>query len=125
MDYQAAATPAQRTQGAAIVTAFDWGAAADATFAAQQEKAAATANLDLGGAQAGVAYDRLIRALALMILDEFNAHTTFEASMLAAIAAAASLADLKTRMAAIVPVPQRTTVQLIAAIKTKVAGTPE
>jgi hypothetical protein len=125
VDYQASATTQQRTDGDAIVAAFDWSGAADATYAAQREKTAAAASFDRGVTQAGQASDRIVVALAQLMLDEFNAHTAVEASMLAAVAAAASLAELKTRFAAIVPVPQRTQAQLINAIKAKIAATQE
>jgi hypothetical protein len=125
VDYQAAATPAQITQGAAIVAAFDWSAGADATWQAQQENAVAAANLDRGAAQAGAASDRVVYALAMMVLDEFNTHSTFEAAMLSAIAASASLADLKTRMAAVNAIPARTPAQLVSAIKAKISAAGE
>ncbi len=125
VDYQTSATPAQITQGDAIVAAFDWTPAADATFTARQAKVAAGSTFDGGALQSAGASDRALIALVLLILDEFNTHSTFEAAMLAAIAAATTLADLKTRMAAITVVPQRTQAQLIAAIKNKIAGTAE
>lgn len=103
VDYQASATTAQQTQGSAIVAAFDWSAAADTTFAAQQAKAAATSNIDIGALQAGQVYDRLIRALALVVLDEIN--------ILRAIASP-------------VQTP-RTAAQLVSAVKAKIAATAE
>lgn len=72
VDYQAAATGPQRTQGASIVAAFDWSVAADATFVAQQAKAQATAGIDNGQLQVGDKIERLVRALALVLLDEIN-----------------------------------------------------
>lgn len=72
VDYQAAATGPQRTQGASIVTAFDWSAAADTTSAAQQAKAQASAGIDNGQLQAGDKYERMARAVALFVLDEIN-----------------------------------------------------
>jgi hypothetical protein len=103
VDYQASATAAQRTQGAAIVAAFDWSAAADATWQAQQEKAAATAQIDNGALKAGISTERLVRALALVVLDEVN------------VLRAASVPVLAPRTAA----------QLVTAIKAKIAATAE
>jgi hypothetical protein len=125
IDFLLEATPAQRTQAQAIVDAFDWSPAADTRWLAQQAKQRAAAQIDAGDTAAGDDASRALRALALMVLDEFNAHRTVEAAMFAAIDAASSLADLKTRMAAVQQVPQRTPAQLIAAIKAKINATPE
>ncbi len=125
VDYQASATAPQRTQGDAIVAAFDWSAAADDTFSARQAKTTAGSIFDAGALKSADAQGRALIALVLLILDEFNAHSTQTTNMLAAIAAAASLADLKTRMALVNNIPQRTQAQLIAAIKTKISGTAE
>lgn len=123
VDYQAAATPQQRAQGEAIVAAFDWSAAADATYSARQAKTVAGSTFD--AQQSAAAPDRALIALVQLILDEFNAHSALEASLFAAIAAATSLADLKTRAAAVALVPQRTQAQLIAAIKAKITAGAE
>lgn len=61
------ATQAQRDQGAAIVASFDSSPTALATLQAQFEKEAASAALDTPANN-----DRLIRALALVVLDEIN-----------------------------------------------------
>jgi hypothetical protein len=64
--------------------------------------------------------DDVLKAFALVLLDEINAHTTTTAGVLAAAAAATSLADFKTRMAAVpAPPPQRTPTQLKTAIRNK------
>jgi hypothetical protein len=99
--------------------------ATSATRAAQQAKAAATSSVDKGAAIEGDKTERIIRALVDLILDEFNAHSTMEAAMFTAVADATSLADLKTRYAAITPVPQRTLAGLVTAIKAQIAATPE
>lgn len=103
VDYQAAATTAQKTQGAAIVSAFDWMAVTDATWQAQQEKAAATAQIDNGALKAGASIERLVRALALVVLDEVNT----------------------LRAASVPALPPRTAAQLVAAIKAKIAASAE
>ena len=63
--------------------------------------------------------DDIIAATVLVILDEFNAHSTVLSNIFAATAAATSLADFKTRMAAITTIPQRTSAQIKAAIRSK------
>lgn len=101
IDYQASATPAQRTQAAAIVAAFDWSDAAQATFTAQQAKALAAAHLDAGATQLGASTDRLIRALAMVMLAELN---------------------LLRAQAALAP---RTAAQLIGAVKAQITASAE
>jgi hypothetical protein len=49
-----------------------------------------------------------VRALTLTALDEFNLHANVLNQMMAAVAAATTLADLKTRFAAITPQPYPT-----------------
>jgi len=70
---------------------------------AQAAKAAATTGIDTGQLQAGDKMERLVRALALVVLDEVN------------ILRAASVPALTAR----------TTAQLVNAIKAKVAATSE
>jgi hypothetical protein len=67
---------------------------------------------------------KLKRALAAVLLDELNLHALKHNAILDAVDAATSLADLKTRIAAIPDYPQRTLTQLITAIQNKInAGT--
>jgi hypothetical protein len=125
IDFKDAATGPERIAAEAALAAFDWSVAADDTWLAQQRKIEASASFDRGDTRDGAASDRVVVALAELMLDEFNAHSTVEAAMFAAVAAASSLADLKTRYAAIVKVPQRTRLQVINAIKAKIAATAE
>lgn len=85
------ATAAQRAQAPVIIAGVDPSPDADALFLVQQAKTQAGTNLDSPDAYG----DRLIRALALVVLDEVNV-----------LRSAASLAP-------------RTTTQLINAIKAK------
>jgi hypothetical protein len=101
IDYSPAATAQQRTDGDALLASFDWSPALDDTFVAQAAKTEATNSIDYGALQRGTAQERLIRALALVVLDEVNALR--------------SNAGLGTR----------STAQLVNAIKTKVAETGE
>lgn len=103
IDFQVAATQPQRDAANAVAAAWDWSASAQLTRDAQAQKAAATAGIDNGQLQVGDKQERLVRALALVVLDEIN--------ML---------------RAAVVPVlPARTAAQVVSAIKTKIAATSE
>jgi hypothetical protein len=64
--------------------------------------------------------ERITKGLALTILDALNRLSARIREGDAAVAAATSLADLKTRTAALSAVPARTAEQLKAAIKAKV-----
>lgn len=59
------------------------------------------------------------RAFALVVLDEFNRHTTLEADIFAATAAATNLANFQTRMAAVSQVQQRVIGDLKTALRNK------
>lgn len=65
---------------------------------------------------------KLARALAAVLLDELNLHALKINAILDAVDAATSLADLKTRIAAIPDYPQRTLAQIKTAIQNKLAG---
>lgn len=69
VDYQTSATAQQRTQGAVIVAAFDWAESAQTTWQNQQDRAAAKAVL----ASATDAQAKILRAVAMVCLDEINA----------------------------------------------------
>lgn len=125
VDYRPEATPPQVAQAEAIVAAFDWSDAADATFAAQQVKAVATAGIDNGVLISGDRTERLVRALMEIILDEFNLHAAKHNALLNAIDAATTLANLKTAVLAIPDYPTRTAAQLVTAIKAKIAASAE
>jgi hypothetical protein len=59
------------------------------------------------------------RAYALVALDELNAHALKTNAILDAVDAATTLADLKTRIAAITDYPQRTIQQMQNAVRSK------
>lgn len=61
----------------------------------------------------------ILRAFMLIVLDEFNAHTDKVNSLLDAMDASTSLADMKTRVGAITNYPTRTPAQLITAIRNR------
>ena len=62
----------------------------------------------------------VVRALALLMLDEINAHAAKITAILDAADTATSLATFKTSMAAITDQPQRTRDQLVAALKARI-----
>lgn len=64
----------------------------------------------------------ILRALMLLVLDEFNAHTTAVNGIGLAIANGASLAAIKTAIQALTPLSQRTEQQLRDAIRAKLGG---
>jgi len=64
----------------------------------------------------------ILRAVLLVIIDELNLHALKINSILDAVDAATSLADLKTRIAAITDYPQRTPAQAKQAVKDKITG---
>ena len=65
------------------------------------------------------AVEGLERALALVLLDELNLHASTTTAILNAVDGAATLAALKTAIAAIADVPQRTINQLKTALRNK------
>ncbi len=63
---------------------------------------------------------RLIRALALVTMDENNRNRLWLQDFKDHVAAATSLADLKSRVASLPNMPQRTALQLLQAIRDKI-----
>ena len=76
--------------------------------------------------QIASAREVILRAIAMACLAEFNNHADKINQILDAAGLATSLADFKTRMAAIANYPTRTLAQLIAAINAAIdAGTAD
>lgn len=63
--------------------------------------------------------DNPVRAALLVLLDEFNRHSVVHRGILAAAAAASSLADFKTRMGQVTGIPARTPQDLLGAVRAK------
>lgn len=63
---------------------------------------------------------KLERAVLLVLLDEVNVLRQWITSFKAAVAAAATLADLKTRVSALPAMPDRTSAQARAAVAAKI-----
>lgn len=89
--------------------------AASAAAALAAAKAEATAAID-----GNVGYD--LRAIANLTIDEINALRQWITSFKAATAAATSLANLQTRVAALANTPDRTLAQAKTAYKNAIAG---
>ena len=85
--------------------------------AAKALKYRIAAKLSLAATKAEAAVDR---ALLLIVLDEFNLHSAKTNAILTAIDNAATLAALKTAVAAIADLPTRTVGQLRTAIQNKI-----
>lgn len=104
----AGATPAQQDQAAAVVAAHAWTQAAFDAWVVQQAKALVSGD--------PAAPYRVDRAVVLVSMDEVNALRGWLTSFKAAVAASATLADLKTRVAALPALPDRTAAQAKAAV---------
>lgn len=119
IDYDPSATAGQKAAAEAALAAFDWSAAAEDAWGVQRDKTLASSLMD------AVSPDVLaiiIRALALLTMDELNVLRAWIASFKAEVAAATSLADLKTRVAALPATPQRTKAQIFPALQSRVAS---
>jgi hypothetical protein len=107
IDFQAAATATQKTNAISAVLAVDL-TDADALAARAAAKALLARMKD---AEADV-----LRAIVLVTIDEINALRARLRAQDVAVAAAVSLADLKTRWAVLAAVPDRTGAQARAAV---------
>lgn len=107
IDYLPSATATQRQAGASILATWNpEDATAYAAWLAGDLRAGDAAALS---APAGEA--RVLRAVVKVLVDELNALREWDVAFKAAVAAATSLADLKTRVAALPDLPDRTLAQ--------------
>lgn len=90
----------------------------DAAARAQVDTAAVNASRDSTAAVLNEP-EAYPRGYALVALDELNAHALKVNSILDAVDAATTLADMKTRIAAITDYPQRTINQMQNAVRSK------
>ena len=117
--YQTWATQTQRDQGAALLAAFDWSDAAEQAYQVALSRPLAVSRLNLTDAQF-----MLLRGVVSVLVDEVNALRDWVTSFKAATAAATSLANLQTRVAALPAMPDRTLAQARTAIVNAInAGT--
>jgi hypothetical protein len=98
----------------------------DVLLKSQAERDAVdAADLEAGRDSTAAQLDELegvLRAFALAVLDEINLHAVRITAILDAIDNASNLAGVKTAVAAIPDVPQRTVAQLKAAIRSKLGS---
>ncbi len=105
-----------QTSAQATINAFDGSQSAqDAWNALPQDQKDAVTLINLNGANA-----RAYRAIAALAIDEINTLREWIVSFQAAVAAATSLANLQTRVAALPNLPDRTLAQAKAAFIAKV-----
>lgn len=110
--YLATATPAQVAQGESIRAAFDPSDAAQVV-----RDTAASIALAKGTFQDATSeFGRDLRGVALVTMDEVNILRSWITSFKAAVAGAATLAALKTAVAALPDVPQRNAIQAKSAV---------
>jgi hypothetical protein len=106
------ATDQEKADGSIAAGAFNWSQEAHDDWLHDKEmhhaKAAIDGNIRLG-------YDN--RSIAKLIIDEINDLRQWLVSFKAAVAAATTLADLKTRVAALPNMPDRTMSQAKSAYK--------
>jgi hypothetical protein len=117
--YAAGTTAGQMATGDALLAGFD---GSDVAQAARDTAARRTAAIALAAAPDVGA--QLLRAELLVTMDELNALRQWITSFKAATAAATTLADLKTRVAALANTPDRTAAQIKPALVSRVA-TPD
>ena len=115
IDFQPIATVPQRSAAQSALAAFDWSQTAQDAWELQQRRVEAKAALAEAKAESAT-----LRALLLIVLDEFNLHSAKTNAILTAIDNAATLAALKTAVAAITDLPTRTAAQLRTAIQNKI-----
>jgi hypothetical protein len=112
----ASATAAQITAAQNNINAFDWSDPADASWKNLQDRSSAI------NIYSTLTHDqaKLYRAVMLVAVDELNILRQWLTSFKAAVAAATSLADLQTRVAALPATPDRTPTQAVNAITNKI-----
>ncbi|SRR6266545_6597808 len=109
-----------QTAAQSIIDAFDDSDAAQLSFENTQARAEAGNAIDNNKDEE----HKLIRAIAAVIIDELNVLREWDVSFKVEVAAATSLADLKTRVATLPDLSDRTLAQAVTAIKNKInAGT--
>ena len=110
----AGATAGQITAGNAVIAGFDWSLAAYNAWRLAKLKQQAEAALD----NATDRLEQVDRAIALtVLLDVDTPLREWITQFKAAVAASTNFANLQSRIAALPNLPNRTTAQLIAAVK--------
>ena len=107
-------TPAQRTAALTALAALSWDDAALDAWEVTRQRGDAKAQYD-DLAKLG----KVLRAVVLVTLDEINTLRQWDADLKAAVAAATNFADLKTRIAALPGMPDRTGAQARTAVRNR------
>lgn len=117
IDYRPEATPGEQAAAAVVVAAFDWSPAAQTAWEAQREIDTALAEMSepLSGQQR-----RVIRAVVGLLVDELNVLRGWLRDFKSATAAASNLATLKTGVAALPNLPDRTVSQAKTAVSDRI-----
>lgn len=103
-----------------VFIAGSWTAVPQATLDAERNQAQRDRATALLGSTEGAL--KLLRAVAAVLVDELNIARGWTVSFKAEVAAAASLADLKTRVATLPTLNDRTLAQAKTAILNKIAS---
>ncbi len=125
IDYPESATGVDKANGDAALATFNWDDAEDDNFVAEVNTKNASDSIDQGVTIKGGSIDRLTVAITLVAMDGINDGRKCQLDLFAAIAAATSLADLKTKVAAIPAPPQVTPSQVLNAVKAKLLTLPK
>ena len=112
------ATGPQIAAGNAALAGFDWSAAAHDAWLNLRQRSEANSTLDASTVSAA----KLYRATAAVLVDEINLLRQWLVAFKVEVAAAATLADLKTRVAGLPNMPDRTLAQAKTAITSKING---
>jgi hypothetical protein len=115
--YAANATAQQQADAQTALAAFDWSGSAQTAYDTVQARAPALTTLNSATDPPG----KLARATAAVLVDELNDIREWIAAFKVQVAASTTLADLKTRVAALPNMPDRTLAQAKTAIGNKIS----
>jgi len=108
----------RRVEAQALFDAWDWSPTAETARQNLRDRIAAKATFATATDDRAKAW----RAIVSLLIDELNASRGWIMAFKAAVAAATTLADLKTRVAALSNLPDRTLTQAKAAFAAKIDG---
>lgn len=112
------ATSPQLSAADAVLAAFDWSQSAEDSWLNANARAFGQASLD----DDRTALYKVLRAEASVLVDEINTLRQWIVAFKVQVAAATTLADLKTRVASLPNMPDRTLEQAKTAIKNTIAA---
>ena len=115
LTYQPWATPEQVSAGAALLAGFDWSQSAQDAWVVGLFRQSANSQL---GTPGGAGH--LVRGVVATLIDELNSVRGWLVAFKAQVDLSSSLADLKTRIASLPDMPDRTLSQARAKVVGKV-----